>query len=51
VWKPLHLQDAFRGCDVFGGDVSKKLFENGLCLPSGAGLELGDLERIVETLS
>jgi dTDP-4-amino-4,6-dideoxygalactose transaminase len=51
VWKPLHLQDAFRGCDVFGGDVSKKLFENGLCLPSGAGLELGDLERVVETLS
>jgi dTDP-4-amino-4,6-dideoxygalactose transaminase len=41
VWKPLHLQPAFRGapCAAGGGAVAARLFQHGLCLPSGgAGL-------------
>ncbi len=46
VWKPLHLQPAFRKCRVWGGAVAEDLFNRGLCLPSGAGLTRKDLVRI-----
>ena len=46
LWKPMHLQPVFKGCRVSGGGVSERLFENGLCLPSGSALTEEDLERI-----
>ena len=46
VWKPLHLQPAFRKCRTYGGAVAEDLFNRGLCLPSGAGLTRKDLVRI-----
>jgi dTDP-4-amino-4,6-dideoxygalactose transaminase len=46
LWKPMHLQPLFAGCDKRGGAVSERLFERGLCLPSGSALESADLERI-----
>ncbi|UCG42172.1 MAG: DegT/DnrJ/EryC1/StrS family aminotransferase [candidate division WOR-3 bacterium] len=46
LWKPMHLQPVFRGCRVCGGAVSERLFETGLCLPSGSALTKEDLERI-----
>ncbi len=38
VWKPMHLQPVFASCDVIGGSVAERLFEHGLCLPSGSNL-------------
>lgn len=46
VWKPLHLQPVFAGCEVVGGQVSEELFTRGLCLPSGTALTEEDLERV-----
>jgi pyridoxal phosphate-dependent aminotransferase EpsN len=46
LWKPMHLQPVFKGCRVRGGAVSERLFENGLCLPSGSALTEKDLERV-----
>ncbi len=46
VWKPMHLQPLYRGCRVRGGAVAERLFERGLCLPSGSSLTDADLERI-----
>ena len=46
LWKPMHLQPVFEGCRVRGGAVSERLFENGLCLPSGSALTEEDLERV-----
>ncbi len=46
VWKPMHLQPAFAGCPVQGGAVAERLFDRGLCLPSGTALSDADLERI-----
>jgi len=48
VWKPLHLQPLFEGCHVHGGGVAERLFETGLCLPSGSNLSDGDQERIID---
>lgn len=46
VWKPMHVQPVFRGAKVFGGGVGERLFANGLCLPSGTGLSVEDVERV-----
>ena len=46
VWKPLHLQPAFRGCRAAGGRVAEELFAKGLCLPSGAAITDADVERV-----
>ena len=46
VWKPMHMQPFFAEYDYVGGDVSKKLFENGVCLPSDTKMTDEDLERI-----
>jgi dTDP-4-amino-4,6-dideoxygalactose transaminase len=46
VWKPMHAQPVFDGARCHGGAVSERLFRQGLCLPSGAGLSDGDLDRV-----
>lgn len=48
LWKPLHLQPVFSGCRACGGGVAERLFERGLCLPSGSNLTAADLGRIAE---
>ena len=50
VWKPMHLQPLFQGYPYFGDDLADKLFDNGLCLPSGSNLLEEDLKRIKEAL-
>jgi dTDP-4-amino-4,6-dideoxygalactose transaminase len=50
LWKPMHLQPIFTSHRSFGGDVSSRLFERGLCLPSGSALTEADQDRVVATL-
>ena len=51
VWKPMHMQPFFAEYDYVGGDVSEKLFENGVCLPSDTKMTEEDLERICGIIS
>ena len=51
VWKPMHLQPVFAGVAFVGSGVSQDLFDRGICLPSGAGLDNADLSRIASSLS
>jgi len=46
LWKPMHLQPIFKDCPYYGEGVSDKLFQNGLCLPSGSNLTEEELQRI-----
>ena len=50
VWKPMHMQPLFSGCEFVGGGVSEELFSRGLCLPSGSNMTDGDLERVVSAI-
>ncbi len=50
VWKPMHLQPAFRAHPAVGGRVAEGLFERGLCLPSGSSLSTADRGRVVNVL-
>jgi dTDP-4-amino-4,6-dideoxygalactose transaminase len=51
VWKPMHLQPIFRSCRVRGGDVARRLFERGLCLPSGSGLTAVEQASVIEAVT
>lgn len=46
LWKPMHLQPVFAGSPFFGDGSSERLFDEGLCLPSGSNLREVDFERI-----
>lgn len=50
VWKPMHLQPVFSGCETVGGAVAERIFERGLCLPSGSSLPDADRDRVVEVV-
>ena len=47
VWKPMHLQPVFEEYRVYGGEVSARLFDRGLCLPSGSSLDKRGRARVI----
>ena len=53
VWKPMHLQPLYKNnifVKIQDKSISKKLFENGLCLPSGSNLSAKDQIQVVEEI-
>lgn len=46
LWKPMHLQPVFADAPYYGTNVAEKLFDDGLCLPSGSNLSDDDRLRI-----
>jgi dTDP-4-amino-4,6-dideoxygalactose transaminase len=48
LWKPMHLQPVFQKYPHYSNGTSEKLFEIGLCLPSGSDLTTEDLNRVIE---
>jgi len=50
LWKPMHLQPVFEKFPYYGQNVAEKLFQNGLCLPSGSNTTAEELNRIKNVL-
>lgn len=50
VWKPMHLQPAFAEFESYGGTVSERLFEHGLCLPSGSSLSEVERRTVIDSI-
>jgi pyridoxal phosphate-dependent aminotransferase EpsN len=50
LWKPLHLQPVFKDKKYFGGNVAAKLFDYGLCLPSGSGMRNSERQLVIDTI-
>ena len=50
LWKPLHLQPVFKNAPFYGNGTSERLFEIGLCLPSGPMLTDEDVERVAKVI-
>ena len=46
LWKPMHMQPVYERTRFFGSGVCEKLFEHGLCLPSGSNLTEEEFHRI-----
>jgi dTDP-4-amino-4,6-dideoxygalactose transaminase len=49
-WKPMHLQPVFAGYPAYLNGVSERLFNYGLCLPSGSNLTAEEKEKIGKCL-
>ena len=47
LWKPMHLQPVYEHCQYFGKwHCAEKIFDFGLCLPSGSNLSEEEWQRI-----
>lgn len=47
LWKPMHLQPIFKKYPAYLNGVSERLFNLGICLPSGSNMSEQDLERVL----
>jgi pyridoxal phosphate-dependent aminotransferase EpsN len=50
VWKPMHLQPLYAGCQHYGGQVAEDLFARGICLPSSSSLSEEQQLYVVNTI-
>ena len=50
VWKPMHLQPVFARCERRVDGTSERLFETGLCLPSGSGMTDTEQTRVIAAI-
>ncbi|MFC1560948.1 DegT/DnrJ/EryC1/StrS family aminotransferase [Candidatus Latescibacterota bacterium] len=50
LWKPMHMQPVFKQYRMVGGEVSERLFEQGLCLPSGTAMTDDDVQYVCEVI-
>ena len=50
LWKPMHLQPVYQQAPRYTNGVSERLFNDGLCLPSGSNLSEGQLERVLTAI-
>lgn len=52
IWKPMHMQPFYQECDYISldKDVSKDIFERGLCLPSDIKMTDEDISRVIDTV-
>ena len=47
MWKPMHLQPVYRGCPSLINGNAEWLFGHGLTLPSGSGMTMADVDRVL----
>jgi dTDP-4-amino-4,6-dideoxygalactose transaminase len=50
MWRPMHMQPVFADCPYYGDGVSERIFERGLCLPSGSSLTDEQIAFVAETI-
>lgn len=50
LWKPLHLQPVFEAYPYYGEGLCERLFDQGLCLPSGSSLSEEEFARVAAVL-
>jgi len=51
LWKPMHTQPLYKDYPYYGDGLSERLFNAGVCLPSGSQLTDEDRQRIVTTIT
>jgi dTDP-4-amino-4,6-dideoxygalactose transaminase len=50
LWKPLHIQKSFSGCEYVGSNSTLDFFSRGLCLPSGNALTDNQINHICDII-
>jgi len=50
LWRPLHLQPAFRDAQTHRVEVAERLYARGLSLPCSVGITAEERQAVVEAL-
>lgn len=50
LWKPMHMQPIFENYPFYGDGTAERLFDQGLCLPSGSNLAESELLEVVKII-
>ena len=50
IWRPMHMQPVYSGAPMYGGEVSERIFDRGLCLPSSSTLGDDDVARVIDAV-
>ncbi len=50
LWKPMHLQPVFKTAPFYGNGTSERLFDQGLCLPSGTSLTDDQIHYVADVI-
>lgn len=48
LWKPMHMQPLYKGAPYYGSGIDKRLFDEGLCLPSGSDMTDAQQDEVIE---
>jgi pyridoxal phosphate-dependent aminotransferase EpsN len=48
VWRPMHTQPLYQGCECVGGAVAEDLHRRGICLPSSSSLSEANQAFVIE---
>lgn len=51
LWKPMHMQPLYRGTPYYGSGVDERVFEQGLCLPSGSDMSDVEQDEVIERVA
>ncbi|MBU4485542.1 MAG: DegT/DnrJ/EryC1/StrS family aminotransferase, partial [Candidatus Delongbacteria bacterium] len=51
LWKPMHLQPVFKGCDNYVNKTCEKMFDRGLCLPSDTKMTDAQIDEIISIMA
>lgn len=51
LWKPMHMQPLYAGAPYHGNGVDERLFDNGLCLPSGSDMTDEQQDEVIERVT
>ncbi len=51
LWKPMHMQPVYKDAPAYINGTSEKMFEDGLCLPSGTNMDEEDKKRIADVIN
>lgn len=52
-WNPMHCQPIFSGTKFYSNSsesAGEKLFQNGVCLPSGTAMKENDMQRVISVI-
>lgn len=50
LWRPMHMQPVFSEAPFYGDNCAERLFESGLCLPSGSILSDDEINKVIDTI-
>ena len=50
IWKPMHLQPLFLGARFIGRGVCDRIFQTGLCLPSGTDMTEQEQDHVISII-